>query len=85
MLSAELAGIARHGIDATARTAIETLSVRTWSDAIEVYANLARTGFDQWANGLAKMSELGIKLAIESSAPLIGRSDHIWNRAYPRP
>jgi phasin protein len=70
-LSEEMAGLARCGIDTAAHTAIEMLAVKTLSDAIAVNAGFARSSFDNWIDGSAKFSELGIKLAIESSRPFL--------------
>ena len=83
-LSEELAGLARCSIDTTARTAIEMLAVKTLSDAIAVNASFARTSFDNWLGGSAKFSELGVKLAVESSRPFFAHLAKSWSLA-PRP
>jgi hypothetical protein len=80
-LSEECAGLARSGIDAAARTAIGMLGVKTLADAIEVNAGFARTSFDHWIGGSAKLSELGAKLAAESAQPFLTRSVNAgWRR-----
>lgn len=78
-LSEEVAGLTRCGIDAAARTAIEMLAVKTLSDAIAVNAGFARSSFDNWINGSAKFSELGVKLAVESSRPFLARLGNTWS------
>ena len=80
-MSDELASYARHSIDASANTAIKLLAVTTWSDAVAVNANFARTSYDQWLDSTAKVSELGVKLAYESSKPLMSRFERIWRGA----
>jgi hypothetical protein len=72
-VSDELASFARHNIDVTADTAIQMLAVRTWSDAVAVNAKFARTSYDQWLESTAKVSELGVRLAYESSKPFMSR------------
>jgi hypothetical protein len=83
-LSEEMAGLARYGIDTAARTAIEMLAVKTFSDAIAVNTSFARASFDNWLGGSAKFSELGIKLAVESSRPFLARLGKSWSLA-PHP
>jgi hypothetical protein len=72
-LSEEVAGLARCGIDTTARTAIEMLAVKTLSDAIAVNAGFARTSYETWVGAAARFCELGAKLAADSSRPLLVR------------
>ena len=80
-LSAELAGLALSGIDATARTATEMLAVRTLSDAIEVNAAYTRSSFVALVGSSAKLSELGAKLAAEASQPILTQLGKGWIRA----
>lgn len=80
-MSDELASYARHSIDASANTAIQLLAVTTWSDAVAVNAKFARTSYDQWLDSTARVSELGVKLAYESSKPLMSRFERIWRGA----
>jgi hypothetical protein len=77
-LSEELARVARGGVDMAARTAIEMLAVKTVSDAIAVNAGFARASFDNWIGSSAKFSELGVKLATESSRPFLERLGTSW-------
>ncbi len=80
-LSEELAGLARCGMDTAARTAIEMLAVKTFSDAIAVNSCFARASFDNWLGGSAKLSELGIKLVVESTRPFLARLGKSWSLA----
>jgi hypothetical protein len=75
----ELASFARHSIDATAHTAIRWLGVKTWAEAVAVNTGFARTSFDQWLDSTAKVSELGVKLTLESSKPFVSKLGGIWS------
>jgi hypothetical protein len=80
-LGEEMAELARCGIDTVARTAIEMLAVKTFSDAIAVNSSFARASFDNWLGGSAKSSELGVKLAVESWRPFLIRLGKSWSLA----
>ena len=80
-LSAELAGLALSGIDATARTATDMLAVKTLSDAIEVNAAYTRSSFVALVGSSAKLSELGAKLAAEASQPILTQLGKGWIKA----
>jgi Phasin protein len=79
-LSAEMAGLALSGMHELARTATKLLSVKTLSDAIEVNAGFTCTSFDALVSGSAKLSELGVKLAAETSQPLLSQLGKGWGR-----
>jgi hypothetical protein len=80
-MSDEFASFARHSIDTTARMAIRMLGVRTWADAVALNASFARTSFDHWLDSTAKVSELGVKLAVESSRPFAVKLGKAWGSA----
>jgi phasin family protein len=77
-LSAEMAGLALSGIDTAARTATKMLGVKTLSDAIEVNAGLTRSSFDALMASSRRLSELGVKLAAETSRPLLRQLSKSW-------
>jgi len=79
-----MAGLARSGIDTTARTATEMLKVKTLSDAIEVNALFARNSLDALITGSARLSELGVKLAAETSQPILTQLGIGWIKAAHR-
>jgi hypothetical protein len=83
-ISDEMASFARHSIDATAHAAIEMLKVRTWAQAMALNTGYVRTGFDQWLDSSAKVSELGVKLAAESSKPFVIKFGQVWEGIHPR-
>jgi hypothetical protein len=80
-ISDEIAGLARTGIDIAAHAATEMLGVRTVSDAYKVNASFARKSFDNLLDGSAKLSRLGVKLAAESSRPILTQFGEGWIRA----
>jgi hypothetical protein len=77
----EMAGLTRAGIDIAARTATEMLEVKTFSDAFKVNALFARKSFDSFLDGSAKLSGLGVKLAAESSRPILTQLGQGWIKA----
>ena len=80
-LSAEMAGLALTGINVLARTATNLLAVKTLSDAIEVNAGFTCSSLEALVGGSAKLSELGMKLATETSQPLFGQLARRWSKA----
>jgi hypothetical protein len=77
-LSAEMAGLALSGIDTAARAATKMLGVKTLSDAIDVNTGFTRSSFDALVGGSARLSELGVKLAAETSQPLFSQLGKAW-------
>ena len=80
-LSAEMAGLALSGMNVLARTATKLLAVKTLSDAIEVNAGFTCSSLETLVGGSAKISELGVKLAAETSQPLLGQLARGWGKA----
>ena len=80
-LSAEMAGLALSGMNVLARTATKLLAVKTLSDAIEVNAGFTCGSLETLVGGSAKLSELGVKLAAETSQPLFGQFARGWTKA----
>jgi hypothetical protein len=80
-LSAEMAGLALTGMNVLARTATKLLAVKTLSDAIEVNAGFTWSSLETLIDGSAKLSELGVKLAAETSQPFFGQLTRGWSRA----
>jgi hypothetical protein len=80
-LSAEMAGMALSGMNVLGRTATKLLAVKTLSDAIEVNAGFTCSSLETLVGGSAKLSELGVKLAAETSQPLFGQLAREWGKA----
>ena len=83
-LSAEMAGLALSGIGAAARAATEMLGIKTLSDAIEVNAGFTCSSFDALVGGSARLSQLGAKVAAETSKPLFNHLGKGWIRPAQR-
>jgi hypothetical protein len=77
-ISAEMAGLALSGIDTAARAATRMLGIKTLSDAIQVNASLTCSSFDALVGGSARLSELGVKLAAETSQPFFSQLGKAW-------
>jgi hypothetical protein len=80
-LSVEMAGLALSGIETAARTATKMLGIKTLSDAIEVNAGFTCSSLDALVGGSAKLSELGAKLASETSQPILTQFGKDWIKA----
>jgi hypothetical protein len=80
-LSAEMAELVLSGIDAATRTATKMLGVKTLSDAIEVNTGLACSSLDVLVGGPAKLSELGLRLAADTSQPIVSQLAKGWIKA----
>jgi hypothetical protein len=80
-MSAEMAGLTLSGIDAAARTAAKMLGVKTLSDAIDINAGFACSSLNALVGGSAKLSELGVKLAAETSQPILTQFGKGWIKA----
>jgi hypothetical protein len=78
-LSAEMAGLALSGIETAARTATKMLAVKTLSDAIEVNTGFTCSHLNAVVGGSATLSQLGAKLAAETSQPLLNQFGKGWN------
>jgi hypothetical protein len=74
-----VAGYTCRSIDLAARTAIDMLGAKTWSDAVAVNAALARSGFAEWLDSSAKISAAGVDLAAESVKPVVGGLGGLWS------
>jgi hypothetical protein len=83
-LSAEMIGLTLSGIDTAARAASKMLGIKTLSDAIEVNAGFTCSSFDALIGGSARLSELGVKLATETSQPLLSQLGKDWTKAARR-
>jgi hypothetical protein len=82
-LGDELACYAHRSMETMVRTAIDTLAVKTWSDAVALNSRLARTSFDQWVDTAAKVSELGIKVSAEAAKPFLAKLGVAWRPVPP--
>ena len=73
-----MAGLGRAGIGIAASTATDMLGVKTLSDACEVGVRFARKSCDSLVDGSAKLSGLGMTLAVEVSRPILTQWGQSW-------
>ena len=72
-LAAEMVGMTRSGLAAAADAAVALVGARTFAEAVEINAGLARRGVDTMIEASARLSEIGIKAASEASRPILSR------------
>jgi hypothetical protein len=75
----EVTGMSRSGIAAAAHAAVALIGARTFSEAVEIHAALARRGVDAMIEGSAKLSEIGVKAVSEASRPILSRLGGTWS------
>jgi hypothetical protein len=78
-IAAEVGGLTRSGIAAAADAAVALIGVRTFSEALEINAALARRGTDAMIEGSAKLSEIGAKAMTEAARPILSRFGGPWS------
>ena len=76
----EMTGISRSGAAATADAAVALLGARTFAEALEINAALARRGLDTMFEASARLSEIGVKAVADASHPLLSRYGRGWGR-----
>ncbi|HEX6443149.1 MAG TPA: phasin family protein [Stellaceae bacterium] len=77
-LATELTGMTHSGIAATTEAAKAMIDAKTFVEAVEINANLARRSFDAVIEGTAKISEISVKAATEASRPVLNRLGETW-------
>jgi len=75
----EMNGISHSGVAATADAAVALLGARTFAEALEIHAALARRGIDTMFAASARMSEIGAKTVADASRPLLSRYARRWD------
>ena len=68
-----MTGISRSGMAATADAAVALLGARTFAEAIEINAGLARRRVDAMLEGSARLSEIGATAITDASRPFLSR------------
>jgi hypothetical protein len=82
-IAAEAAGTTRSVLATAAEAAIALLGARTFSEAVEINAALARRGLDAMIAGSARLSEIGAKTAGDASQPVLSRLGASWSGMTP--
>ena len=68
---------------AQGNAAVALLGVKTFSEAVEINATLARRGVDAMIEGSAKLSEIGVKAMSDASRPVLSRLGESWSGLVP--
>jgi phasin family protein len=63
----------QEAMEQSATTAKAMLGVRTLREAVDLQTDFAKTSFDKFVSETTKLSEQGVKVANEASAPLTAR------------
>lgn len=79
----EMTGMSRSGVAATADAAVALLGARTFAEALEINAGLARRGVDTMLQGSARLSEIGVKTVADASRPMLARFRGGWSGTLP--
>jgi hypothetical protein len=82
-MTAEVGGITRSGLAAGTDAALALLGARTFAEAIEINAGMARRGFDAMVEGSTRLSEIGVKAMTEASRLILARLTSAWHVAGP--
>ncbi len=69
----EMTSFTRSEMAAAANTATAMLGVKTFAEAVEVNLGFARRSFDALIGSAAKLSDIGAKVAAETSRPILSR------------
>ncbi len=72
-IAVEVTGMTRSGLAAAADAAVALLGARTFSEAVEIHARVARRAVDAMIEGSAKLSEIGVTAISEAPRPILSR------------
>ena len=72
-LAVEITGMTGSGIAAAGDAAIALVAARTFSEAVEIGAGLARRGIDAMIEGSAKLSDIGVTVVSEASRSILSQ------------
>ena len=75
----EVTGISRSGMAATADAAVALLGARTFAEAIEINAGLARRRVDAMLETSARLSEIGATAITDAYRPFLSRFGWNWS------
>jgi hypothetical protein len=69
----EMTGLARSGIATAGDSATALLGAKTLADAMEAQIGFARRSIDTLIGGTARLTEIGVRLANETTRPILSR------------
>jgi hypothetical protein len=78
-IAVEVTGMTQAGFRAATDAAIALFGARTFSEAVEINAGLARRGVDAMIKGSTKLSEIGVKAVGEASRPMLSQMSMSWS------
>jgi hypothetical protein len=78
-IAVEVTGMTRSGFAAAADATVALFGAKSFSQAIEINAALARHGVDAMIEGSAKLSEIGGKAVRDASRPILSRLGGTWS------
>ena len=73
-----MTGMTRSTVAVAADAAVAMLGARTFAEAVEINATLARRGADAVIEGSAKLSEIGVAAMAEATRPLLSHLGTGW-------
>ena len=73
-----MTGMTHSSVAVAADAAVALLGARTFAEAVEINATLARRGADAVIEGSAKLSEIGVAAMTETARPLLSRFGAGW-------
>jgi hypothetical protein len=82
-IAVELTGMTRSSIASVMDAAVALVGARTFSEAVDIHAGLARRGVDAMIEGSARLSEIGVKAISESGRPVLSRLSLTWSGVGP--
>jgi hypothetical protein len=77
-IAVEVSELARTSMSAASDAAIALLGARTFAEAVEINAGLARHGVDAMIEHSAKLSEIGVKTVTQASRPVLSQLGALW-------
>jgi hypothetical protein len=77
-MTVEVTGMTQAAIQAATEAAVALFGARTFSEAVEINARLARRGVDAMIEGSAKLSDIGVKAVGDASRPMVSQIGGTW-------
>ena len=68
-----LSGMTRSGIAAASDAAIALVAARTFAEAVEINAGLARRTIDAMIEGSTKLSAIGVRAVNDATRPILSQ------------
>lgn len=72
-IAVEVTGMTRSGFAAAADATVALFGAKSFSQAVDINAALARRGVDAMIEGSARLSEIGVKAVSDASRPILSQ------------